>query len=323
MIILYFRGYENQILMEIHLMEQTKVMIANHEGDAVEVGLRSLNNMKSDQVYIVQCDDINTIFLWNGRKAKPRVKFIGSRLASEIRMTLGLVYRVKSEDEGYETKQFRNYLQKLDIDQVPASQDSSEDKNAPTTVSKRPVESVGFVGDDTSSEPKPQPRPQPATRSKPTTTPTTRKVKTQHNERVVQKKPLESATSPPVDPNAAKMFWPINKELLSAMFDVSYMQKEDQRKAKRLVDGRNHSKKSYTILTVTITAKEHPTTVTFYDAKSIEMTRSTKDLIPRMHFKIPKETTKSLPLVIQVKKEHSVYFTATNSCFISLIGIDF
>lgn len=83
------------------------VLRVEDSGEAIQVtdGAAS-SHMKPDQVLIIIDDDGHRIWIWKGEEAPVRRKFIAARRASGIRDERGLAYRIISEDQRNEDKEF-------------------------------------------------------------------------------------------------------------------------------------------------------------------------------------------------------------------------
>jgi len=79
------------------------------DGTLEEVTPRK-DQLRADRVLLIVDDDSQKIFVWKGKKAEVRKKFIAARQASNLRMTRGLSYRVVSLDEGEEDSTFQKIL---------------------------------------------------------------------------------------------------------------------------------------------------------------------------------------------------------------------
>jgi hypothetical protein len=65
-------------------------------------------NVESTKVYIFVNDDDKQIVLWSGKDARTRIKFIGARLASSLRLEQGLSYKLMQIDEAVDVDFIRN-----------------------------------------------------------------------------------------------------------------------------------------------------------------------------------------------------------------------
>ena len=65
-------------------------------------------NVESTKVYIFVNDDDKLIVLWSGKDARTRIKFIGARLASSLRLEQGLSYKLMQIDEAVDVDFIRN-----------------------------------------------------------------------------------------------------------------------------------------------------------------------------------------------------------------------
>lgn len=104
-------------------------------------------HLQSDKVIIVIDDESQKIFVWKGKRAEVRKKFIAARQASNLRMTYGFNFRVVSLDEGDEDEIFSRIF-KLPIKPSAKVEPKKETRAAvPTPVEpikpqKKPTKSV-------------------------------------------------------------------------------------------------------------------------------------------------------------------------------------
>ncbi len=82
-----------------------KTFSVNDDGNIFEVPL-SADSMRSTNVLLLLDEAIRIIWIWKGENASVRKKFISAHTASELRKQVGMVYNVKSIDEGYEPENF-------------------------------------------------------------------------------------------------------------------------------------------------------------------------------------------------------------------------
>jgi hypothetical protein len=69
--------------------------------------------LDSLSIYIIVDPIDKDIWIWNGNKAKVRLKFIASQKAPYIRDSYGIDFRIRSVDEGDEIQEFKNFLNLL------------------------------------------------------------------------------------------------------------------------------------------------------------------------------------------------------------------
>jgi hypothetical protein len=84
------------------------------DGTSVEVNL-SRESLQSDCVYGVVDESTKSIWLWIGKLAGVRKRFVGARTANKMRNDLGTGFRVKSIDEGEESPHFFSALSTSEI----------------------------------------------------------------------------------------------------------------------------------------------------------------------------------------------------------------
>jgi len=65
-------------------------------------------DVDSKKVYILVNDDDKQIILWSGKEARTRIKFIGARLASSLRLEHGLSYKLIQVDEAVDEDFIKN-----------------------------------------------------------------------------------------------------------------------------------------------------------------------------------------------------------------------
>ena len=81
------------------------------DGTSIEVCVNR-NNLSSDRVLCVIDDEGKNVFLWLGKDAHVRKRFVGARTASKLRQEQGTGFRVRSLDEGDEPDQFFNSIER-------------------------------------------------------------------------------------------------------------------------------------------------------------------------------------------------------------------
>ncbi len=74
----------------------------------------SPKDLKAKSVFIIVDDEKRKIWIWIGKGAAVKTRFISSTAATEIRRIYGLTYRVQTIDQGEETKEFTE-----SIDSIP------------------------------------------------------------------------------------------------------------------------------------------------------------------------------------------------------------
>ncbi len=70
----------------------------------------SRDSLQSDRVLCVVDHANKNVYLWMGKEANVRKRFVGSMTASKIRGELSTTFRVRSLDQGDETSDFFNSL---------------------------------------------------------------------------------------------------------------------------------------------------------------------------------------------------------------------
>lgn len=75
------------------------------DGSSREVNIER-GALESDKVYCVIDQDGKNVFLWHGKRAGVRRKFVGARNAASIRAEQGMHFRVRPVDQGEEPPSF-------------------------------------------------------------------------------------------------------------------------------------------------------------------------------------------------------------------------
>jgi len=71
--------------------------------------------LDSTKVIVFIDDESKYIFLWKGKDVDVRKRFVGARVASNIRSRIGFHYKVRPEDEGEESVLFFRFLKSNDL----------------------------------------------------------------------------------------------------------------------------------------------------------------------------------------------------------------
>jgi hypothetical protein len=79
------------------------------DGTSIEICVNK-NSLPSDSVLCVIDDEGKNVFLWLGKDANVRKRFVGARTASQLRTEQGTGFRVRSLNQGEEPDQFFNSL---------------------------------------------------------------------------------------------------------------------------------------------------------------------------------------------------------------------
>jgi len=90
--------------------EKTLFKLSEENSGELEPFKSSSRLLKKDSVYVLQDNTLKKIFLWIGRSADVRSRFIASTAAQKLRKLTGLTYRVITIDQGGESKEFLNAL---------------------------------------------------------------------------------------------------------------------------------------------------------------------------------------------------------------------
>jgi len=76
-----------------------------------EIDYPLLENFKSDSIYIIVDPFNKEVWIWNGKNANIRLKFIAAKIAPSIRDQHGIDYMITAIDEDYEDKAFKNLVE--------------------------------------------------------------------------------------------------------------------------------------------------------------------------------------------------------------------
>ncbi len=79
------------------------------DGTAVEVKI-TRSSLISNKVFCIVDPDTKSIYIWHGKNADIRVRFVGARVASSLRAREGPMYRVRPVEEGEEPESLLNKL---------------------------------------------------------------------------------------------------------------------------------------------------------------------------------------------------------------------
>lgn len=83
-----------------------------HDDGTSESVCITRNGLTSDCVFCVIDDENKNVYLWLGKEAPVRKRFVGAQTASKLRDEQGTGFRVRSLDEGDEPPQFFSSLER-------------------------------------------------------------------------------------------------------------------------------------------------------------------------------------------------------------------
>lgn len=133
------------------------------DGTLNEVEL-SKDSLTSTIVVCVVDDETKSIYLWKGTQAGVRRKFIGARVATNLRTEYGFNFKVRSIDEGEEPPTF---FTALDGTTVATRVLKPGDKAPPRAPPKPKTDSAAETPSTPPPTPKPTPTPKPETSTAP------------------------------------------------------------------------------------------------------------------------------------------------------------
>ncbi len=106
----------------------------------VKIDLQTFQQKYSDRVIIFIIEKLRRVFIWVGKNASVRQKFISSRVAQQLRMELGLglTFKVRNIEQGMESTEFLEALKNATVSKadVPSPVDhviTTEDAASPTS----------------------------------------------------------------------------------------------------------------------------------------------------------------------------------------------
>ncbi len=89
----------------------TQGLLVFDDGTHTEIEL-SRSDLDRSRVYCFVDDHARVIYIWLGREATVRLRFVGASVAAIARKDVGLHYRVRSIDEGEEPQEFLDLFEK-------------------------------------------------------------------------------------------------------------------------------------------------------------------------------------------------------------------
>ncbi len=93
------------LLKESIAMSELEVHVVDDQGEP-HTADTTFSEFKQDLVYLVIDHDKRKIYVWKGPKAPVRQKFTSARAGSNLRMKLGMTYKIDSLDAGIEGRDF-------------------------------------------------------------------------------------------------------------------------------------------------------------------------------------------------------------------------
>ncbi len=79
------------------------------DGTTLDVNINR-ESLQPDRVFCVVDDTNKNVYIWLGKEANVRKRFVGARVAGRIRGELSTGFRVRSLDQGDEPSDFFNSL---------------------------------------------------------------------------------------------------------------------------------------------------------------------------------------------------------------------
>ncbi len=79
------------------------------DGTSLSVDINR-ESLLPDRVFCIVDDTNKNVYIWLGKEANVRKRFVGAQIASKIRGELSTGFRVRSLDQGDETADFFNSL---------------------------------------------------------------------------------------------------------------------------------------------------------------------------------------------------------------------
>ncbi len=162
-------------------------------------------DLDSQMVVCVVDDETKSIYLWKGTQAGIRRKFIGARVATNLRTEYGFHFKVRAVDEGEEPPTFFTALDGT----TAATRVLKPGEKAPTTAPPKPKPKAPAAETPTAkveTAPPPKPKPAPKAAAPPPKPPATAKA------------PPKPAAIPKAAPATAPPAVPVSSEI-SAMIE--------------------------------------------------------------------------------------------------------
>jgi len=144
----------------------------SEDGTLQEIEM-SKDDLDSTKVICIVDDESKSIYLWKGSQAGIRKKFIGARVATNLRTEYGFHFKVRPLDEGEEPPTFFSALEGTTAaTKVMKPGDAAPPPQPPTPKTEAPVESAAATTTTPPATPKETPTPKTTTPPpKPKTTP--------------------------------------------------------------------------------------------------------------------------------------------------------
>jgi hypothetical protein len=108
------------------------------DGGYVEVRYKGPETLRKNEVFIIEHDSSKKIFIWVGSEAPVRMKFISSQIASQIRMTMGLTFKITTIEEGLETRDFMEITGLQPAETSPQEEISTSVQTGATDITEEP-----------------------------------------------------------------------------------------------------------------------------------------------------------------------------------------
>lgn len=87
----------------------TEALEMKNDGTSLPVDLTP-DRLESDKVYCIVDEKNRSIYIWQGRNACVRQRFVGARVATRLRVEQGLHFKVKAVEQGNEPDSFMSLL---------------------------------------------------------------------------------------------------------------------------------------------------------------------------------------------------------------------
>lgn len=119
--VLYISRYEEAFSLVCHVIFRTcaahpyednpmvNALEMQEDGTSHSVDINR-ESLQPDRVFCIVDNTNKNVYIWLGKEANVRKRFVGAQVASKIRGELSTGYRVRSLDQGDETADFFNSL---------------------------------------------------------------------------------------------------------------------------------------------------------------------------------------------------------------------
>jgi hypothetical protein len=120
-------------------MSKVRLFLITDEGEYTEIPFSQPNQLASENVYLLLDEDGKDIYIWKGKDAGIRNKFLGARAATELRQDIGFQYKVHSIDEGEDNPGFKALVGDAEPSTTPMTVKKTEKVTSRTKRKSKPL----------------------------------------------------------------------------------------------------------------------------------------------------------------------------------------